>query len=223
MLAARKISKSYETARGSLPVLRDVDFDLRRGEAAVITGPSGSGKSTLLYILGALDPPTSGTVTLDGKNPYELGEKQLSSFRNKNIGFVFQDHCLMPQCTVLENVLIPVLVSQSKDDFRTRALELLDAVGLRDRSDHLPSELSGGEKQRAAIARALIAQPSLIVCDEPTGNLDRKSAERAAELLSELHRRQNAMLLVVTHSLELAERFENRYEMVDGNLERRSP
>jgi lipoprotein-releasing system ATP-binding protein len=222
MLSATAVSKSYETARGALPVLDSVDFVLQRGEAAVITGPSGSGKSTLLYILGALDPPTSGTVTLDGIDPYRLPERQLSAFRNKQVGFVFQDHCLMPQCSVLENVLIPTLVAERKDDYGQRAIELLEAVGLADRSDHLPSELSGGEKQRAAIARALIAQPSLVLCDEPTGNLDRKSADTVAGLLLDLHRERNTILLVVTHSEELAKRFDIRYDMADRKLSRRA-
>lgn len=221
MLTAKAVRKSYETARGALTVLDGVDFELRRGEAAVITGPSGSGKSTLLYILGALDPPTSGTVTLDDVDPYQLGEKRLSAFRNKQVGFVFQDHCLMPQCSVLENVLIPTLVAEAKADYKARALELLDAVGLSDRVEHLPSELSGGEKQRAAIARALITQPSLVLCDEPTGNLDRKSADAVAELLLDLHRKQHTMLLVVTHSEELARRFPARYDMTDQKLSHR--
>lgn len=221
MLRAKGVRKSYETARGALTVLDGVDFELRRGEAAVVTGPSGSGKSTLLYILGALDPPTSGTVTLDDIDPYQLGEKQLSAFRNKQVGFVFQDHCLMPQCSVVENVLIPTLVAEAKADYKARALELLDAVGLSGRIDHLPCELSGGEKQRAAIARALITRPTLVLCDEPTGNLDRKSADAVAELLLDLHRKQDTMLLVVTHSEELARRFSARYDVTDQKLSRR--
>jgi len=181
-------------------------------------GPSGSGKSTLLHILGALDPPTSGTVTLDGNDPYQLPEKQVAVFRNEKIGFVFQDHCLLPQCTVLENVLTPTLVARARNDFVPRARSLLVQVGLTERLDHRPAELSGGEKQRVALARALINQPALLLCDEPTGNLDRKSAEAVASILLELHARQAAILVVVTHSSELAARFPLRYEMTDGNI-----
>ncbi len=140
-------------------------------------GPSGSGKSTLLYIIGALEPPTSGTVTLDGQNPFRLAERELAAFRNQKIGFIFQDHCLLPQCSVLENVLTPTLVAGADHDDVERARSLLDQVGLSERLDHRPSELSGGEKQRVALARALIRQPLLLLCDEPTGNLDRHSAE----------------------------------------------
>ena len=213
MLVAQGITKSYETPRGPLPVLDGIDLELKRGDAVAIMGPSGSGKSTLLYILGTLDPPTSGTVTLDGVNPYTLDEKKQSAFRNRNIGFVFQDHCLMPQCTVLENVLIPTLVSENRDGARDRAVELLKRVGLGDRLEHLPSELSGGEKQRVAVARALIENPAVVLCDEPTGNLDRDTAAEVASIQLELHQAQNTVLVVVTHSAELAARFPTRYEM----------
>lgn len=218
MLTAHGIGKSYPTARGAVPVLNAVNLELNRGDAASIMGPSGSGKSTLLYILGVLESPTSGTVALDGQNPFQLPEKGQSAFRNKNVGFVFQDHCLMPQCSVLENVLVPTLVAEAKNDFRSRALQLLEQVGLSDRLHHLPGELSGGEKQRVAIARALVMEPQVMLCDEPTGNLDRKSAESVAELLLDLHRRQNTILVVVTHSMELGSRFPMRYEMVDQML-----
>ena len=181
LLTATHISKSYETPRGELPILNDVSFTLERGQAAGIMGPSGSGKSTLLYILGALDPPSSGSVMLDGEDPYALGERAQAAYRNRRIGFVFQDHALLPQCSVLENVLAPTLVAPPGErDARTdetRARELLGQVGLANRLEHRPGELSGGEKQRAAIARALIREPLLILCDEPTGNLDRASAD----------------------------------------------
>ncbi len=169
-------------------------------------GPSGSGKSTLLHVLGTLDPPTSGTVTLDGENPYALGEKSLAAFRNAKIGFVFQDHCLMPQCTVLENVLIPAVVAENKSEYPERARRLLERVGLGERLKHLPSELSGGEKQRVALARALIRHPLLVLCDEPTGSLDADSAARVAGLLLDLHREMNTILLVVTHNPALGRR-----------------
>src|SRR5271156_3386479 len=172
MLDARDVSKSYATPRGPLPILIDVSLKIEQGGTVSIVGPSGTGKSTLLYILGALEPPTPGTVTLEGRNPFTLGEKELSAFRNKEVGFVFQDHCLLPQCSVLENVLIPTMVAESQDGVRERAGALLAQVGLADRLDHRPGELSGGEKQRVAIARALIREPLLLLCDEPTGNLD---------------------------------------------------
>jgi lipoprotein-releasing system ATP-binding protein len=191
---------------------------MKRGEAAAIMGPSGVGKSTLLYIAGGLEPPTSGRVTLDGSDPYRLGEKELAEFRNRKIGFLFQDHCLLPQCSVLENVLIPTLVANDRDAYPGRARELLAQVGLGERLEHRPSELSGGEKQRAALARALICRPLLLLCDEPTGNLDEASADVVADLLLELHRRQETILIVVTHSRELAARFPARYELRHANL-----
>lgn len=181
-------------------------------------GPSGSGKSTLLYILGALEPPTSGSVTLEGRNPFELAEKELAAFRNKQVGFVFQDHCLLPQCTVLENVLTPTLVAAGKDSYLDRARRLLDQVGLSDRIEHRPGELSGGERQRVSIARALIREPALLLCDEPTGSLDRASAETVISLLLDLHRQQKTILVVVTHNAELAARFPQRFELRDLEL-----
>jgi lipoprotein-releasing system ATP-binding protein len=181
-------------------------------------GPSGSGKSTLLYILGALEPPTSGTVSLNDQNPYQLKQKELAAFRNKQIGFVFQDHCLLPQCSVIENVLTPTLVAGSGDQFSQRANELLEKVGLHKRLEHRPAELSGGEKQRVAIARALVMRPTLLLCDEPTGNLDHDSAEAVASLLLDLHRQQQTILVVVTHNTELAARFPLRFEVANQQL-----
>ena len=222
MLIAERISKSYPTPRGELPILRDVCLNVDRGGAVAIMGPSGSGKSTLLYILGALDPPSSGTITLEGQDPFALDERAQAAFRNRRIGFVFQDHSLLPQCSVLENVLAPTLVAPpderdtKQDDARAR--ELLDQVGLADRLDHRPGELSGGEKQRAAIARALIREPLLVLCAEPTGNLDRASADNVAALLLDLHQRRQTILVVVTHSPALADRFAVRYEMSEGKL-----
>ena len=179
-------------------------------------GPSGSGKSTLLYILGGLEAPTSGTVSLNGQDVYKLKDDDLASFRRDSVGFVFQDHCLLPQCTVLENVLIPTLVSKPDADFVPRARRLLDAVGLGPRLNHRPGELSGGEKQRCAIARALIHQPGLLLCDEPTGNLDRTTAAGVADLLLDL--RKDTILVVVTHSAELGNRFARRFEMDNQTL-----
>jgi lipoprotein-releasing system ATP-binding protein len=218
MLEISNVTKRYPTPRGQLTVLSEVSLGLSRGEAAAIMGPSGSGKSTLLYIAGALEPPTAGAVTLDGVNPYEVPEKELAAFRNQAIGFVFQDHCLLPQCSVLENVLIPTLVAKDRAGHAARARELLRQVGLEDRLDHRPAELSGGEKQRVALARSLILRPRLLLCDEPTGNLDEASAEMVAALLLELHGRQETILIVVTHNPALAARFPKRYELRHANL-----
>jgi lipoprotein-releasing system ATP-binding protein len=221
MLSVTQLAKTYPTPRGPLSILSGVSFTLQRGDAAAIMGPSGAGKSTLLYILGGLEQPTSGTVTLDGRNPFTLSEKDLAAFRNQSIGFIFQDHCLLPQCSVIENVLVPTLVSEpraSASGPANRARDLLKQVGLSDRLDHRPAELSGGEKQRVALARALINNPLLLLCDEPTGNLDQASADVVASLLLELHQRQETILVVVTHSAELAARFPLRYELRNANL-----
>lgn len=221
MLQVDHVSKEYPTPRGALKIVSDVSLSLSRGDAVSIMGPSGSGKSTLLYIMGALEPPTSGTVTLDGRNPYQLKEKELAAFRNKKIGFIFQDHCLLPQCSVLENVLTPTLVSAAQEngaETTERARTLLGQVGLGDRLEHRPAKLSGGEKQRVALARALITRPLLLLCDEPTGNLDHKAADMVASLLLDLHQQQETILVVVTHSSELAARFSTRYELIDQRL-----
>jgi lipoprotein-releasing system ATP-binding protein len=224
VLVADHIAKSYPTARGDLQILTNVSLSLERGAAIAIMGPSGSGKSTLLYILGVLEPPTAGAVTLDGQNPFGLNEREQAAFRNRHIGFVFQDHSLLPQCSVLENVLAPTLVAppeaRAPRADAVRARSLLEQVGLADRLDHRPAELSGGEKQRAALARALIRNPSLLLCDEPTGNLDRASADSVADLLLALHASRQTMLVVVTHSTALAGKFPVRYEMIGGALTR---
>jgi lipoprotein-releasing system ATP-binding protein len=225
VLKATHLAKSYPTPRGDLQILSDVTLELNRGDAVAIMGPSGSGKSTLLYVLGALEPPTSGTVVIEGENPYSLAERDQAAFRNRRVGFVFQDHSLLPQCSVLENVLSPTLVAPaaehdaSGDQQRARAL--LEQVGLTNRLDHRPGELSGGEKQRAALARALIRRPVLMLCDEPTGNLDSAAADVVASLLLELHAAQQTMLVVVTHNAALAARFPVRYEMTGGKLQRK--
>jgi lipoprotein-releasing system ATP-binding protein len=218
MLKVDNVSKDYPTPNGALRVLDNVSLTLANGAAVSIMGPSGSGKSSLLYIIGALEPPTSGTITLDDQNPFTLNEKQLASFRNQKIGFVFQDHCLIPQCSVLENVLTPTLVSNNHSDTTARARELLALVGLSHRLEHRPGELSGGEKQRVSLARALITKPKLLLCDEPTGNLDHKSAEVVAAMLLELHKQQQTILVVVTHNAELAARFPTRFELIDQQL-----
>lgn len=218
MLEASHLSKTYPTAAGDLTVLRDVSLTLQPGDAACVMGPSGSGKSTLLYILGGLEPPTSGTLRLHGTDPYTLNADGLAAFRNRDIGFVLQDHCLLPQCTVLENVLVPTLVGAPDAGAGDRARALLGQVGLGDRLDHRPAELSGGEKQRAAIARALVRQPRLLLCDEPTGNLDAETADLVSDLLIKMHAQQQAIMIVVTHSEALGSRFTRRWKMQRGRL-----
>ena len=221
MLEVVSLAKEYPTPRGPLAILSGLSLSLARGQAASIMGPSGSGKSTLLYILGALEPPTSGRIMIDGEDPFRLDPGQLAAFRNRQIGFVFQDHLLLPQCTVLENVLVPTLVGEPERKARQRAIDLLEKVGLSNRFDHRPAELSGGEKQRVSLARALIRRPPLLLCDEPTGNLDRESAEAVASLLLALHHRQKTVLVVVSHSPALADRFPIRFELVGKRLVRR--
>jgi lipoprotein-releasing system ATP-binding protein len=222
LLSVEHVAKRYPSPRGELTILADVSLKLDRGDAIAIMGPSGSGKSTLLYILGALEPPSSGTITVDGQDPFALNERDQAAFRNRHIGFVFQDHSLLPQCSVLENVLSPTLVApageRGVDDDSGRAKTLLAQVGLSDRLDHRPAELSGGEKQRAALARALIRNPLLLLCDEPTGNLDRAAADSVADLLLQLHAARQTILVVVTHSAALAAKLPVRYEMNGGML-----
>lgn len=217
-LGVESLCKDFPTRSGPLVVLRNISLTLTRGDAVVVTGPSGSGKSTLLNILGTLEPPTSGRVTIGGTDPFALSQAELARFRNRHVGFVFQDHHLLPQCSALENVLIPTLAVRRDDDDAGRARSLLDRVGLADRADHRPAELSGGQKQRVALARALINRPTLLLADEPTGNLDGKTAGSVAALLSDLHRDHDTTLIVATHSRVLAERFDERYELVDGCL-----
>jgi len=217
-LEVRDVHKGYETAHDRVEVLRGISLAMAAGEAAAIVGPSGSGKSTLLHIIGTLDEPSSGTVLIGGDEPFGLSEPELARFRNRTIGFIFQDHHLLPQYSVLENVLIPTLAypDQAGAEPRQRALDLLDKVGLSHRLTHRPAELSGGERQRVAVARALINQPRLLLCDEPTGSLDQATATAVGDLLLELHRRYRAVLIVVTHSLELAGRFQRRLELKEG-------
>jgi lipoprotein-releasing system ATP-binding protein len=219
-LIVEHLAKEFPTPAAPLTVLRDVSLALAPGQNAAILGPSGSGKSTLLHILGALDEPTRGSVTLDGQNPFSLRPAELARFRNRNIGFVFQDHYLLPQLTVLENVLIPALADGAPSDgIVDRARELLARVGLGERFDHRPAELSGGERQRAGVARALLLKPALVLADEPTGNLDRSNATAVGKLLVDMQKQERAMLLVVTHSAEIASLLERRYELNDGRLE----
>ena len=218
-LIVRELTKEFSIAAESLPILAGVNLVLNRGEALAITGPSGSGKSTLLYILGVLDQPTSGAVTQFGQNPFELNTKQQAEFRNQNIGFIFQDHHLMPQFSVLENVLIPTMVYQGEtSDAEDRARHLLERVGLHDRMHHRPAQISGGERQRVAVCRALINNPRLLLADEPTGNLDRSNTESIGKLLLEINQEQNTILICVTHSSDLAALFPRHQGLRDGLL-----
>lgn len=212
-LRAERVSKRY----GEVSVLRDVSIEVSRSQSLAVVGPSGSGKSTLLHVFGTLDRPTSGRVTLDGRDPYVLPEKDLARFRNRVIGFVFQDHHLLPQYSVFENVMMPTLAFRDGGtDAAERARDLIERVGLGHRTNHRPSALSGGERQRVAVARALVNRPALLLCDEPTGSLDRARADEVGDLLFELHAEQETILIGVTHSLELASRFERRMALQEG-------
>ena len=218
-LVVQNVTKQFPTRGEPLTVLDGVSFELGAGENVAIVGPSGTGKSTLLHILGTLDRPTSGTVSLDEEDPFQLDDVRLASYRNHNIGFVFQDHHLLPQLSVLENVLIPAVAEGRPDAATTaRARDLLERVGLSERLDHRPAELSGGERQRVGVARALVLQPKLLLADEPTGNLDRTNALAIGRLLVELQKQEQAMLVVVTHSPELASLLQKQYEMDEGVL-----
>lgn len=218
-LVVDNISKEFPTRSEPLVVLRNASFELSAGENVAILGPSGSGKSTLLHIIGALDPPTSGTVTLAGVNPFELSEPKLASFRNHNVGFIFQEHHLLPQLSVLENVLMPTVAGGRANSTQIdRAHDLIHRVGLTQRIEHRPAELSGGERQRVAVARSLIHHPALLLADEPTGSLDSANALSIGTLLLELQQQENTMLVVVTHSSELASLLERRLQFSAGCL-----
>jgi lipoprotein-releasing system ATP-binding protein len=221
-LLVENLTKEYPSRSEPLVVLRGVSFTLAAGENLAVVGPSGSGKSTLLQIVGTLDRPTSGRVQLQGRDPFVLSETELARFRNQQVGFVFQDHHLLPQLSALENVLIPALAEGTPSEAMVgRATQLLERVGLGPRLTHRPAELSGGERQRVAIARALIHEPVLLLADEPTGNLDRSTAESIANLLLELQQQSHSttMMIVVTHSMALAERLQNCRELVGGSLQ----
>ncbi len=220
-LVARGVTREYATRGAPLRVLRGVDLEAAAGQAVAIMGPSGSGKSTLLHILGGLDRPTAGSLRIDGRDPFALDERGLAAFRAQTVGFVFQDHHLLPQCSALENVLIPTLAADGGTNggtLRSRAAELLKRVGLGDRSDHRPAELSGGERQRVAVARALINRPRVLLADEPTGNLDSDTSGEIAGLFTELYRTEGLALVVATHSADLAARFDRTCRLERGAL-----
>ena len=224
LLELRNISKKYEipSGEGHTTVLRDISLQITQGESVAVVGPSGSGKSTLLNIIGALDKPTSGVVTFSGKNLADLDDAELSQIRNQEIGFVFQLHHLLPQCTVFENVLIPTIppgLEKEDEDVQERARNLLGGVGLEKHKDYFPAQLSGGEMQRVAVIRALINRPKLVLADEPTGSLDRESSENLGQLLVKVNKEEGTTLITVTHSIEIARLMDKVYRLQDGILE----
>jgi ABC-type lipoprotein export system ATPase subunit len=224
LLELKNISKKYEipSGEGHTTVLRDISLQIIQGESVAVVGPSGSGKSTLLNIIGALDKPTSGVVTFAGKDLADLDDSELSRIRNREIGFVFQLHHLLPQCTVFENVLIPTIplaLKKGDEDVRDRAKNLLEIVGLEKHKDYFPAQLSGGEMQRVAVIRALINRPKLILADEPTGSLDRESSENLGQLLVKVNKEEGTALITVTHSIELARLMDKAFKLRDGILE----
>jgi lipoprotein-releasing system ATP-binding protein len=216
-ISIRDLFKSFELGSSSVEVLKGISVEIPGGEGLAITGPSGSGKSTLLHLIGGLDSPTSGTIEIGEKTLTVLPEPELARFRNDTLGFIFQEHCLLPQYSVIENVLLPTLAFPAdRRATRARAQELLRRVGLQERTMHRPGELSGGERQRVAVARALINKPKLLLCDEPTGSLDHSNATSIADLLLQMFIEENVTLIVVTHSLEFARRFNRRLELREG-------
>ncbi|MFC1553681.1 ABC transporter ATP-binding protein [candidate division KSB1 bacterium] len=224
ILELKNVEKIYKTPSGneSVTILNDLSLSVDSGKAIAVVGPSGSGKSTLLNIIGAIDKPTSGSVLIDGKDISALNETELADIRNSKIGFVFQLHHLLPHCTVLENVLIPTIPqnkAKNTEEFVDRAKKLLKSVGLADHMDYFPAQLSGGEQQRTAVVRALINRPKLVLADEPTGSLDRSSAENLCRILIDINKAENVTLIMVTHSLDLAYKLDTVYNLKDGRLE----
>ena len=218
-LVVQHVRKEFQTQNAPLVVLNDVSLSMNSGESAAILGPSGSGKSTLLHIIGSLEPPTAGQVVLGDTELFGLDERQMAQFRNQSIGFIFQDHHLLPELSLLENVMIPALAEgELSAADREWAIELIERVGLTDRQSHRPGELSGGERGRAAIARALMQRPAILLADEPTGNLDHKTAAMVLEVLLQLQEQEQTMLMVVTHSLTVAAKMGSQFELVDGCL-----
>ena len=221
VLEAKGVFRSFQTGSVILDVLKGVDLEIYQGEIVALIGPSGSGKSTLLHILGALDRPDKGSINLDSVEVFSLNDKELAHLRNRTVGFVFQFHHLLPEFSALENVMLPKLIAgEGIKSIENKAMELLDEVGLKDRKDHKPGELSGGEQQRVAVARALINDPKIVIADEPSGNLDRNTAESLHNLILELNRSRNQTFVLATHNLELAKRANRIFRLKDGQVER---
>ncbi|WP_297482528.1 ATP-binding cassette domain-containing protein [Ferrovum sp.] len=219
LLRCQGVTRRFSLAADEVPVLRGLDLEVRKGEQIAILGASGSGKSTLLHVLGGLDRPNEGQVSLCGENLTGLSDRQIGRLRNRHLGFVYQFHHLLAEFSALENVMLPLSIARIDSvSACQRATDMLEAVGLGQRLHHRPGELSGGERQRAAVARALVTRPSLILADEPTGNLDRQTAWHVFELILSLNRRQGAGLVMATHDLELADRMDKRYRLEDGVL-----
>lgn len=221
-MAAKGIFKTYYNGNKSLPVLKGVDLSIDKGKFVAIVGPSGAGKSTLLHILGGLDSPSQGQIIFENEDLYKLSDVFLSKIRNKKIGFVFQFYYLLPEFTVMENVSLPALIeaggTREKAQTKENALRLLQEVGLEERRHHFPNQLSGGERQRVAIARALINRPALLLCDEPTGNLDSKTGLEIIALIKKINQENQMTVVVVTHNIELAKIADNIYQLRDGAL-----
>lgn len=223
ILELKNVAKCYDLPGETEPhyVLKNIELRVKAGESVSVVGPSGSGKSTLLNIIGTLDRPNDGSILLEGKDLSQLDDSELAIIRNRQVGFIFQLHHLLPQCTVLENVLVPTLVNvnrSSEKDAEDRARRMLERVGLGERLSHRPGQISGGERQRVAVVRALINNPKLLLADEPTGSLDQASSDNLVELLVELNREEDVTLIMVTHSMELAESMGRVLELKDGVL-----
>lgn len=221
MLKVEKLTKEYSGPAGTITILNELELEVAKGESVAIVGPSGCGKTTLLNILGTLDVPSSGSVSIDGQSLEAMSTDERTRFRNRSLGFVFQQHFLLPQCTVLENVLMPRLAGdwqESEEATRERATDLLDGLGLAQRIDYMPYQLSGGERLRVAVARALANQPGLVLADEPTGSLDPAMGEQVADLFAELNAQHNVTLVIVTHNAALAERMGSVYVLENGKL-----